>query len=89
MMAVFLLVPVYPFLQVVAFRRLRGLRWILVGLPVLVMVPAYGFSFYALSQAGSLWPLWIIFGSAPSCVYLGIVLFICRRKKVVVPPVIA
>jgi hypothetical protein len=76
---VFLLVPAYPVLQTIALVRLRGTRRRIAALPLLVMLPTYAFCGFALSQASNLWPLWAIFLSPPSAVFVGLALLIRPR----------
>lgn len=77
----FLLVPLYPVLQIVAWKRLVGRARIVSALPLAVMIPVYVFSAFALSAGSNLWPIWIVFISPPASIFVGIVLLVSRSRS--------
>lgn len=74
----YLAVPAYLIVQIWLAIRWRD-RWrIFALLPLLVMIPIWLFSFFALSRGSNLWPLWIIFISPLALGYL-LLLGLVRR----------
>ena len=78
-MAMFLSVPGYPALQIIALWRLRGGARLLSAAPLIVMLPTYAFCLYALSRESNLWPISAIFLSPPMALYEIVLLLVFRR----------
>ena len=76
----FLLVPAYPILQIVALVRLKGMPRTVAIVPLFLMVPVYAFCVYALLQESNLWPLFAIFTSMPSAIVVMVALALGRRS---------
>lgn len=64
-------VPAYFVVQPAMLWRWPG-RWRVAALaPLVLTVPAFCFSLYALSRGSNLWPLTLIFAAALGTLYLG------------------
>jgi hypothetical protein len=76
----FLSTPAYPIFQFYALWKLRGtMRW-LAAIPLLVTLPAYAHSIYALSQGSNLWPIATIFASPVALIIVIVVMFGARKR---------
>ena len=76
----FLSLPAYPLFQFYALWKLRGtMRW-LSALPLLLMLPVYGHSLYALSKGSNLWPIYVIFASPVALILLIAVMIVARKR---------
>ncbi|MBS0644105.1 MAG: hypothetical protein U1E70_15530 [Acetobacteraceae bacterium] len=77
---VILSLPAYLVLQPVATIRLEG-RWRVASLaPLLLMLPAAGFSLYALAQSSNLWPMTLILSAPFGAVYLIVLLAVHHAR---------
>jgi len=65
-------------LQVYTGIRWRGLWRIMALVPMLLMVPVFAFTGYALTQESNLWPLLLIFAAPVGTGYL-VILMVSRR----------
>jgi hypothetical protein len=67
---IWLSLPIYLVLQVVALMRFSGVpRWGAV-LPLFVMVPVFAASLFNMARASNLWPLPILFASPLAMLYV-------------------
>lgn len=71
-------VPAYLMLQPLALRTWQGGWHLAATFPLLLVVPAFLWSLFALSQDSNLWPLTLIFASALGTIYLG-ALWVAQR----------
>jgi hypothetical protein len=76
----FLSLPAYPLFQFYALWKLRGTARLLSALPLVFMLPIYGYSFFALSKGSNLWPLFAIFASPVALIVVIVVMIVARRK---------
>ena len=60
---IWLTVPAYVVLQVVALMRSSGGSRVAAVLPLFVMVPVFALTVVAIVQDSNLWPLWMLFAT--------------------------
>jgi hypothetical protein len=63
-------VPGYIVLQIVAWRRLDGGWRKAAMLPLILMVPVFAYSLFALFAGSNLWPIFLLFACPPGLLYL-------------------
>lgn len=76
----FLSLPAYPLFQIYALVKLRGTARLISALPLIFMLPIYGYTAFALSKGSNLWPLFAIFASPVALVIVIVVMFVARRR---------
>ena len=73
---------VYPVLQYIALRRLRGRWWRAMAiLPLIPMAPVLAVTLVAILQNSNMWPIWLIFVAPLALLYLGLVLLLHRLLR--------
>jgi uncharacterized membrane protein len=76
-----LTVPAYLVLQVVALMRSSGGSQAAAALPLVVMVPVFALSAVALVQESNLWPVLMLFASPIALLYVAVVAVLARRSS--------
>jgi len=76
----FLSLPAYPIFQIYALVKLRGRPRLVSALPLVFMVPIYGYTALALSKGSNLWPLFAIFASPVALIIVIVVMFVARKR---------
>jgi len=76
-----LAVPAYVVLQILALVWARGMARFLAGAPLIVMVPVFAYTMNALAQDSNLWPLLLLFSSPVAMVYAGVATVVARRTQ--------
>ncbi len=70
---IWLTIPAYVVVQVVALMRSsRGSR-LAASLPLFVLVPVFVYAAVGLVQGNNLWPLWMLFASPIAPLYVAVV----------------
>jgi hypothetical protein len=78
---IWLAIPAYIILQIVAILRSSGsFRWV-AALPLVIMIPVFVFTGIAFAQNSNLWPLWLLFTSPLALLYVVVVLFVRPAAK--------
>jgi hypothetical protein len=75
-----LTVPAYVVLQVVALVRSSGGSRLAAALPLFVMVPVFALTLVAVVQESNLWPILMLVASPVALVYVAVVAFLARRS---------
>ena len=81
-----LTVPGYVILQVVALMRSSGGSRLAAALPLFGMVPVFAFTAVALVQESNLWPLWMLFTCPVAMVYVAVVAVLAPRSGTPIAP---
>ncbi len=76
-----LTIPAYVVVQVVAMIRSTGGSRIAAGLPLLVMVPVFVHAIVGLLQESNLWPLLMLFASPAALLYVAVIAFMPGRSS--------
>jgi hypothetical protein len=76
---VWLTIPAYVILQVVALLRSSGWMRIAAALPLVVMVPVFALTIHAYVLDSNLWPLLLLMASPAAMLYVAVVAFVARR----------
>ena len=74
-----LTIPAYVVLQVVALMRSSDGSRVAAVLPLFVMVPVFALTAVALVQESNLWPLWLLFACPVAMLYVAVVAVVSRR----------
>ena len=72
---------IYVVIQIIAAIKLRGLKRIMVLLPVPIMLTVIAVTFYGYQQQSNLWPIYLIFVSPLAILYVAIMLLVISFKK--------
>jgi hypothetical protein len=75
---IWLAVPLYVILQVAVPAWSAGGVRVAAALPLVVMVPVFGFTAVAFAQESNLWPLLLLFTSPAAVLYLAVVALVAR-----------
>jgi hypothetical protein len=67
-----LTIPAYVIVQVVALMRSAGGSRVAAALPLFVMVPVFALTAIAFAQKSNLWPLWMLFASPIALLYVAV-----------------
>jgi hypothetical protein len=81
-----LTIPAYVVVQIVALMRSSGGSRVAAGLPLFVMVPVFAFTAIALVQESNLWPLLMLFASPVALVYVSVAALLARRSGTAIAP---
>ncbi len=81
-----LTIPGYVVLQVVALMRSSGGSRLAAALPLFGMLPVFAFTGVALVQESNLWPLWLLFTCPVAMAYVAVVSLRARRSGTSVAP---
>jgi hypothetical protein len=73
-----LAVPAYVILQVLALAWSTGRARLVAGAPLIVMAPIFVLSVVGLLQGSNLWPLPLLFASPPAMLYAGVAALIAK-----------
>ena len=73
-----LTVPAYVVLQIVALMRSSGGSRVVAVLPLFVMVPVFALTAIAFSQESNLWPIWILIACPIATMYVAVIAFLPR-----------
>lgn len=76
-----LTIPAYVVVQVVALMRSSGGSRMAAALPLFVMVPVFVYAAVGLVQESNLWPLLMLFASPVALLYVTVVAFLPRRSS--------
>jgi heme A synthase len=76
-----LTIPAYVVMQVVAMMRSSGGSRMAATLPLFVMVPVFVHAAVGLVQESNLWPLLMLFVSPAALLYVTVVAFLPRRSR--------
>ena len=76
-----LTIPAYVVVQVVALMRSSGRSRMAAALPLFVMVPVFVYAAVGLVQESNLWPLLMLFASPVALLYVTVVAFLPRRSS--------
>ena len=74
-----LTIPAYVVLQVVALMRSSDGSRVAAVLPLFVMVPVFALTAVALVQESNLWPLLMLFASPVALLYVGAIALLPQR----------
>ena len=77
---IWLTIPAYVVVQVVALMRSSGGSRMAAALPLFVMVPVFALTAVGLVQESNLWPLLMLFASPVALVYVIVVALLPRRS---------
>ena len=72
---------IYVVIQIIAAIKLRGLKRIMVLLPVPIMLIVIAVTFYGYQQQSNLWPIYLIFVSPLAILYVAIMWLVISFKK--------
>jgi hypothetical protein len=75
-----LTIPAYVVLQVVALMRSSGGSRVAAVLPLFIMIPVFALTAVALVQESNLWPLWMLFSCPIAMLYVAVVALRARRS---------
>jgi hypothetical protein len=81
-----LTIPAYVVLQVVALMRSSGGSRVAAALPLFVMVPVFALTVVALVQESNLWPILMLMASPVALVYVAVVALLARRSRTPIAP---
>ena len=70
---IWLTIPAYLVVQVIALRRSSGGTRIAAALPLFVMVPVFVHAALAFAHESNLWPLLMLFASPVALLYVGVI----------------
>lgn len=77
---VWLAVPAYLVVQVVAITRTAGGMRLAAALPLVVMLPLFVYTAVAFAQESNLWPLGLLFLSPAALVYVTVIWLVGRES---------
>ncbi len=83
---IWLTVPAYVVLQIVALMRSSGGSRMAAVLPLFVMVPVFVLTAVALVQKSNLWPLWMLFTCPIAMLYVAVAALLARRSSTPIAP---
>ena len=81
-----LTIPAYVVVQVVALMRSSGGSRTAAALPLFVMVPVFALTAVALVQESNLWPLLKLFAIPVALLYVAVVALLARRSSTPIAP---
>lgn len=76
-----LTVPAYVVVQVVALFRSAGSSRLVAALPLFVMLPIFVLTVVSLVQESNLWPLVLLFASPVALVYVTVAALLSQRSR--------
>ena len=74
-----LAIPAYLVLQVVALLRTSGGSRLAAALPLFVMIPVFAVTIIAAAQESNMWPVLMLLASPVALVYVAVVALLPRR----------
>ena len=81
-----LTIPAYVVVQVVALLRSAGGSRVAAVLPLFVMVPVFALTAVALVQESNLWPILMLLASPVALLYVAVVAVLARRSGKPISP---